>query len=552
MLGRTLSRYRIDDELGRGGMGIVYRARDTKLQRDVALKVLSADRLADPELRRRFLQEARALAALQHPGIAVVHEIDEADGMAFIAMELIRGERLQDLLAREELDLSALLGLALEIAEALAEAHGKGIVHRDLKPTNVLVTPERHAKLVDFGLAKLFDPVGELGDAVDTPARGHTDPGRILGTVAYLSPEQVRGQAVDPRSDVFGFGSLLYEMLAGEPAFRSRSPIETMHAILSEPAPRLPDLGRDGARCAAELGSLLDRCLAKEPADRYADAGAVAADLRAVRERLASGARLAPTPPRAPKPRASGGRLRVAIVDDEELARRLLREYLAAHADVEIVAECANGFEAVKAVAEQDPDLLFLDVQMPKLTGFEVLELIGREIAVVFVTAYDEFALKAFEVHAIDYLLKPIAPERLAEALARARQRIVRPEPLPVAELAAAARQRSGPLERILVRQGSKVHVIPAGKLDYAEAQDDYVCLRSEGKEYLKEQTLAELESVLDSTRFVRIHRSYVMNVERLAKIELYAKDSRVAILADGTRLPVSRAGYARLKVLLG
>jgi two-component system LytT family response regulator len=244
--------------------------------------------------------------------------------------------------------------------------------------------------------------------------------------------------------------------------------------------------------------------------------------------------------------------LRVAIVDDEELARRLLREYLAAHADVEIVAECANGFEAVKAVAEQDPDLLFLDVQMPKLTGFEVLELIGREIAVVFVTAYDEFALKAFEVHAIDYLLKPIAPERLAEALARARQRIVRPEPLPVAELAAAARQRSGPLERILVRQGSKVHVIPAGKLDYAEAQDDYVCLRSEGKEYLKEQTLAELESVLDSTRFVRIHRSYVMNVERLAKIELYAKDSRVAILADGTRLPVSRAGYARLKVLLG
>src|SRR5262249_37391969 len=139
---------------------------------------------------------------------------------------------------------------------------------------------ERHAKLVDFGLAKLFDPVGELGDAVDTPAKGHTDPGRILGTVAYLSPEQVRGQGVDPRSDVFGFGSLLYEMLAGEPAFQSRSPIETMHAILSDAPPRLPDLGPEAGSSTADLQRVVDRCLAKEPKDRYADGGALAADLR--------------------------------------------------------------------------------------------------------------------------------------------------------------------------------------------------------------------------------------------------------------------------------
>jgi len=246
----------------------------------------------------------------------------------------------------------------------------------------------------------------------------------------------------------------------------------------------------------------------------------------------------------------TGGRLRVAIVDDEELARRVLREYLAAHPDVEIVAECANGFEAVQAVAERSPDLLLLDVQMPKLDGFEVLELIERDLPVIFVTAYDEYAVRAFEVHAVDYLLKPFAPERLAAALHRARRRAAgaSPRPLPLAELRAAAGAARRPLERILVRDGSRVHVILVDRLDYAAARDDYVSLRSEGKEFLKHQTLAELEGQLDPARFVRIHRGYLLNVDRLAKIELYAKDSRVAVLADGTQLPLSRAGYARLR----
>jgi len=245
-----------------------------------------------------------------------------------------------------------------------------------------------------------------------------------------------------------------------------------------------------------------------------------------------------------------GGRLRVAIVDDEELARRVLREYLAAHPDVEIVAECANGFEAVQAVAERSPDLLLLDVQMPKLDGFEVLELIERDLPVIFVTAYDEYAVRAFEVHAVDYLLKPFAPERLAAALDRARGRTAgaSPRPLPLAELRAAAGAARRPLERILVRDGARVHVIPVDRLDYAEARDDYVSLRSGGKEFLKHQALAELEGQLDPARFVRIHRGYLLNLDRLAKIELYAKDSRVAVLADGTQLPLSRAGYARLR----
>ena len=244
--------------------------------------------------------------------------------------------------------------------------------------------------------------------------------------------------------------------------------------------------------------------------------------------------------------------LRVAIVDDEPLARAVVREYLAAYPEVDVVAECSNGFEAVKAVAECAPDLMFLDVQMPKLSGFEVLELIGREVPVVFTTAYDQYALRAFEVHAVDYLLKPFTAERFAQALARARGRITAREPMPVDALLAAAHPNpAAPAERVLIRDGAQVHVLPVDKIDYVEAQDDYVCFKAEGKQYLKDQTLAAVEGSLDRTRFVRIHRSYLLNIERIARVELYAKDSRVAILRDGTRLPVSRAGYARLAKLL-
>ena len=243
--------------------------------------------------------------------------------------------------------------------------------------------------------------------------------------------------------------------------------------------------------------------------------------------------------------------LSAVIVDDEELARAVLREYLSAHPEIRIVAECSNGFETVKAVAELKPDLLFLDIQMPKLDGFEVLELIGRGPAVIFVTAYDQFALRAFEVHAVDYLLKPFTPERLSEALERARQRLGRDDAVPVEALVKQARETRKPLERILVKDGSKVHVIPVEKIDYIEAQDDYVGIKAGGKIYLKQDTMAELETLLDPERFKRIHRSYILNIERLVRLEPYAKDSRVAVLVDGTQLPVSRTGYARLKPLL-
>ena len=242
---------------------------------------------------------------------------------------------------------------------------------------------------------------------------------------------------------------------------------------------------------------------------------------------------------------------RVVVVDDEPLARTVIREYLKSHPGVDIVAECGNGFEAVKAVTELSPDLMFLDIQMPKLDGFEVLELLGRSVPVVFTTAYDQYALRAFDVHAVDYLLKPFDEARFSEALSRARLRIQAAEALPVDALVADARPRQAPLERVLIRDGSQVHVIPVERIDYVEAQDDYVCFKADGKDYLKDQTMAVVEATLDPMRFVRVHRSYILNIERIARVELYAKDSRIAILRDGRRLPVSRAGYARLAKLL-
>jgi len=245
------------------------------------------------------------------------------------------------------------------------------------------------------------------------------------------------------------------------------------------------------------------------------------------------------------------GQIRALLVDDEDLARHMLRELLKCHPEVEITGECANGFDAVKAVAEQKPDLIFLDVQMPKLTGFDVLELIGAEIPVIFVTAYDQHAMRAFEVHAVDYLLKPVGRERFEAALKRAKDRVTEKKPMP-AELAATARPPQQFLERVVIRDGTRVTLIPVTKLDYVEAQDDYVAMASQGAKHLKQQTIASVEAALDPARFVRIHRSYIVNFERVARIEPYGKDSRLAILSDGTRLPVSRTGYARLKSLLG
>ena len=242
--------------------------------------------------------------------------------------------------------------------------------------------------------------------------------------------------------------------------------------------------------------------------------------------------------------------IRALVVDDEPLARDVLREYLGAEEDFEIVAECANGFEAVREVTQRDPDVLFLDIQMPKLDGFEVLSLLDRSPVVVFVTAHDEYALRAFEVHALDYLLKPYSEERFRTVLQRVRHQLGQQPRAAVAALGASLRTK--PLQRIVVRgEDGNIQIIPAARLDYVEADDDAIQIATAGTKVRKQQSIGDLAGELDPDRFVRIHRSYLLNIERLQKVELYAKDSRVAILRDGMRLPVSRSGYTRLRELL-
>lgn len=235
--------------------------------------------------------------------------------------------------------------------------------------------------------------------------------------------------------------------------------------------------------------------------------------------------------------------MRVMIVDDEMLARAVLREYLGAHAGVKIVAECANGFDAVKAIIELAPDLVLLDIQMPRLDGFEVAELTAGKTRFIFVTAFDQYALKAFEHHALDYLLKPFSQQRFDQALLHASKQLgAAPQALP-------SRQQT--LARIVIRDGARVHVIASHKIDSVEAQDDYVQIRTEGRAYLKNQRLSELESQLDPSAFLRVHRSWLVNVDCISRIEAATKDSYCAILKDGTKIPVSKAGYQKVRALM-
>lgn len=242
--------------------------------------------------------------------------------------------------------------------------------------------------------------------------------------------------------------------------------------------------------------------------------------------------------------------MRIIIVDDEMLARGVVREYLAEHADVEIVAECANGFEAVKAITELSPDLVFLDIQMPKLDGFEVAELAGSKTRYIFATAFDQYAIKAFDFHALDYLLKPFSQQRFDQALAHARTNLGAGGEA-VEKMVREAAGRNKPVGRVLIRDGAKVHVINAEKIEHVEAQDDYVQIRSEGKSYLKNQRMSELEEQLDAEQFLRIHRSYIVNIAFVDRIEQATKDSHVAVLKDGSRVPISRSGYQKIRAVI-
>ena len=242
-------------------------------------------------------------------------------------------------------------------------------------------------------------------------------------------------------------------------------------------------------------------------------------------------------------------KIKTVIIDDEHLAIDLIRNYLGTHADVDIVAECQNGFDGIKAIQTHNPDLIFLDIMMPKLNGFEMLELLEEHPVVIFSTAYDQYALEAFERNAVDYLLKPYDQERLDAALEKAREKIsTNPKGSPELLNLIKYHQETGDLHRIVVKDGSKINIISVDKIRYIEAMDDYVRIHTADGKYLKQQTMKFYEEQLPSAEFVRIHRSYILALSQLAKLEAYTKDSHVAILHDTQDLPVSRSGYQRLK----
>jgi len=285
----TLSHYRIVSKIGAGGMGEVYLAQDTKLDRKVALKILPADLAANQDRMRRFVQEAKAAAALNHPNIAHIYEISESDGTNFIAMEFVDGKTLREKIHGEKGELKVLLKILLQVAEGLAKAHASGIVHRDLKPDNIMITHDGHAKILDFGLAKLVETSGhglgqsEGGEAPTAVMQQHSVSGVIMGTIGYMSPEQAQAKTVDQRSDIFSFGCILYEVATGRKPFAGDSMVDTLHKIIHDPAPAITDFNPSAS---PELQRVIRKCLAKEPAKRYQTIRDTANDLEELLEEL--------------------------------------------------------------------------------------------------------------------------------------------------------------------------------------------------------------------------------------------------------------------------
>ena len=244
--------------------------------------------------------------------------------------------------------------------------------------------------------------------------------------------------------------------------------------------------------------------------------------------------------------------MKCIIIDDEPLARMVIKEYLQSYADLEVVQECNDGFEGVKAIQQLQPDLIFLDIQMPKITGFEMLELIDNPPQVIFTTAFEEYAIKAFEAQAVDYLLKPFSKDRFDKALQKIEQgktKSISPQTLEILESTTKSSNQSN---RVVVKDGGKIKIIPVGQIQYLEAADDYVKIHTAEGIFLKKKTMQYFEDILQQQQFIRIHRSYIVNAQLITRIDPYEKDSHIALLSTGIKLPISKAGYIKLKEVLG
>src|SRR6266536_3362916 len=287
--GTKLGRYEIRSQIGAGGMGEVYLAQDTELDRKVALKILPADLAANQDRMRRFVQEAKAAAALNHPNIAHIYEIGERDGTNFIAMEFVDGKTLREKIHVEKSELKVLLRHLLQVAEGLAKAHASGIVHRDLKPDNIMITRDGHAKTLDFGLAKLIEQQPMSGRDSSEVATAvmpqHSSPGTVMVMVGYMSPEQAQCKTkdIDQRSDIFSFGCILFEAATRKKPFEGESVIKSLHMVVYEPAPPIADFNPSAP---SELQRIVRRCLAKDPDERYQSIKEVAIELKELRREI--------------------------------------------------------------------------------------------------------------------------------------------------------------------------------------------------------------------------------------------------------------------------
>ena len=416
--GQHLGSYRLLDRLGAGGMGEVWRAEDTKLLREVAIKILPAQLAQDPEWKSRFLREARTIAQLNHPNIATIYGIEETKDALFIAMELVRGESVSTMISRGPLMPMDAVRVAVHVADGLSEAHAKGIIHRDIKPDNVIVSP-RHVKVLDFGIAK------QIGGANDPSL---TQGGMVMGTPHYLSPEQALGKPVDARTDIFSLGVVLYEMLSGTKPFTGEAITEVMLKIVMSEA---QDIAVTAVGVTPKLADIVRRCMAKEPDKRFETCDELreqlAASLRDSRDRVRQSSvptisvRKTPRPTESPRPAAPAEK-RALIADDDPATRYLLGSILARYQIA--FDEAGNGVDAVKCLKQHDYTLVFIDLLMPRVDGWGVLDYIrthrDRASSKVFIiTGVQNLKLSTADQELVTGMLfKPIdigAVEKLVE-----------------------------------------------------------------------------------------------------------------------------------------
>jgi len=403
--GSYVGHYRINARLGEGGMGEVWRAIDTKLGREVAIKILPDSFAAYPDRLARFTREARTLAALNHPNIATIYDVGEVEGRAFLVMELLEGKTLREYIGGKPVEIEKAIMLATQIAEALEEAHAKGIIHRDIKPANIFVTARGRIKVLDFGVAtqtEQTNPDGSTGPTLEAL----TKPGLVMGTIEYMSPEQARGQPLDARTDLFSFGVVLYEMATGLPAFRGSTTALVFDALLNhDPAP-VSDLNPE---LPSGLQEIIEKTLKKDRGDRYQTASELLRDLRA----------LGYDPSRGLSPAMSSQTsIRILCVEDHPVFREGLCRIIGSQQDMMLVAQATNATEAVKQFRLYRPDVTLMDLRLPGADGTDAIIAIRGEFPeariVVLTTAEGDAEIqRALRAGAWAYVLKNTARNEL-------------------------------------------------------------------------------------------------------------------------------------------